>query len=213
MNWPFKILIITLLFGPVTGLSDEFDSILGCLGREEQSLHKRHQQGPVYNLNQILVNQLASIGDTSLKPELLKEVCRSKSLPQSVRLIEVLMLRGMKAFDTRQKKNESDNFHEMRLGNYETLLSELPHIFYSYLASLQSLTPYPYCLNEKIPELNYFTQRLQHLEDEVPTEQLIDDKQKLKQIFLGLRSYKNVLEECSILQKKLEKKRSRKSNS
>lgn len=212
MKWPLKTMIIALLFGPVTALSDDFDSILGCLGREELSLHKDHQVGPVYGLNQTLVNHLASIGETALKPQLLIEVCESKSLPPSVRLMEVLMLRGVQAFDTSKKPDETEHFHKMRMGNYETLLSELPHIFYSYLASLQSLTPYPFCLQEKIPELNYFTQRLQHLEDEVSSERLIDDKPKLKKVFEGLRRYGNILAECSLLQKELQKKRGRKTN-
>lgn len=205
-------MIIALLFGPVTALGDDFNSILACLGREELSLHKGHQLGPVYTLNQTLVNQLAAIGDTTLKDKYLKEICESKSLPPSVRLIEVLMLRGVDAFDTRQREDETEHFHKMRMGNYETLLSELPHVFYSYLASLQALTPYPFCLKEKIPELNYFTQRLQHLEDEISSERLIDDKPKLKKVFQGLRRYPTILTECSLLQKELEKKRSRKTN-
>lgn len=212
MKWPFKIIIITLLFGPVTVLGKDFDSILECLGQEELSLHKNHQLGPVYTLNQTLVNQLAAIGGTALKPKLLREVCESKRLPPSVKLIEILMLKGVHAFQIQKRADESEHFHKMRMGNYETLLSELPHIFYSYLASLQALTPYPFCLQEKIPELNYFTERLQHLEDEVPSDRLIDDRAKLKKVFAGLRRYKSILTECSLLQKELEKKRSRKAN-
>lgn len=212
MKWPVKTIIIALLFGPVTALSDEFNSILACLGQEELSLHQGHQFGPVYTLNQTLVNQLAAIGDTTLKTKYLKEICESKSLPSSVRLIEVLMLKGFHAFDTSQREDETEHFHKMRIGNYETLLSELPHIFYSYLASLQSLTPYPFCLKEKIPELNYFTQRLRHLEDEISPKDLIDDKPKLQKVFQGLRRYRTILTECSLLQKELEKKRGRKTN-
>lgn len=213
MNWPSKILIIiALLFGPVTAWSEDFGSLLACLGREELGLHKKHQHGPIYSLNQTLVNHIASIGETHLKPHFKNKVCSSQDLPSSVRLIEVLLLEGMQSFDLEQKEGETEHFLKMRLGNYETLLSELPHIFYSYLASLQALTPYPYCLKEKIPELNYFTKRLRYLEEEIPMERLIDDKEKLKKVFRGLRRYNDILVECSLLQKELEKKRSRKTN-
>lgn len=212
MKQIIRFLIIALLFGPVTGQSAEFDSILTCLGQEELKLHKNHQLGPVYILNQTLINELAAIGQVPIKKKYLQDICEAKRLPISVRLIESILIERDNMFITERQPDETEHFLKMRLSNLDTLINETPHILYRYLAALQAQTPYPHCLNEKIPHLKEFTHRMRHLEEDFPIEKLMSDKKVLRSIFSRLRNYSTILQECALLEVERVKQSGRKTN-
>lgn len=203
---PFLSLLLTV---PV--YAQQKLDILVCLGQEEKYFHDQKITGPRYNLNQIFINDLAAIKDVRLQRRSLDRICRSGSQNVSLSLLMGLLIEREKLFILNKQKDETDSIFEMRKSAIDVLLNDSPHIFFRYIAELQSLTPFPHCLTTKIPELDYFTQKLKYLEGDIPIEQIINDKKRFLSIFEKLKGYERIYQECQVLQKELDIKRSRKT--
>lgn len=187
--------------------------ILVCLGQEEKYFHDKKITGPRYNLNQIFINDLAAIKDVRLGPKFLERICRSGSQNVSLSLLMGLLIERETLFILNMQQDESVSIFEMRKSAIDVLLNDSPHIFFRYIAELQSQTPFPHCLTSKIPDLKYFTEKLKYLEGDIPIEQIINDKRRFRSIFEKLKDYETIYKECQVLQKDLDIKRSRKTTS
>lgn len=205
MKFLFAILsFFTLL---VTANAEQKETLLTCLGKEEWKYHRSQSSGPYYNLNQSLLNHLSSIQDVTLKADIFKTVCQDKSHSPSLRLLSAILSRGTKIFNLQGQAGESQSFKEMRLSSIKALEAEAPHLFFSFLAQLQVLVPYPHCFKTKMPELDTLMTNFLYLEEDVDVSILLEDKEKLTRIFTRLESFPEIKEECAQIQKNLNSKK------
>ena len=165
--------------------------LLKCLGEEENKIHKHKENGPVYRLNQILINELIEGLSVEVKDPFMQEICGEGVSSPSIQLIKLLLLDGELIFE----KGHSENIINQGAGA-KSLLDQAPRFFFSYLADLQSTTPKSGCLEENIPEVKFFLERFKHLEAEISRSQLLDDKDKLESIFLKLQDFDGIVGRC-----------------
>lgn len=202
--------LLSLLLSLPTHAQQQND-ILVCLGQEEQFFHESKITGPLYNLNQIFINELSAIKNVRVTPADLDTICLSGRGNVSLTLLMNLLLQREALFSIKKESDETEHFFEMRKNTIEVLLNDSPHIFFRYIAELQSQTPFPHCLTTKIPELKYFIEQLKYLEGDLPIGELMKDKERIRSIFKKLKSYPQIYQECQVLQKELDQKRSRKT--
>ena len=176
--------------------------ILVCLGDEELKLHKSKNMGPIYNLNQTLVNQIATIPNLVVSRKNTLEICHNKDFGPSLSLLRLILLKGGSIFNI--KKNVAG--HGLAVGQLGTFVESAPHIMFNYLNEIQALMPYAYCLSNEVPEVQYFYDRYKYLEEDLNGGQLLKDKKKVKAIFKKIKNLDKVIENCKATAKALEEK-------
>lgn len=197
-------LIVSL--GPLSpNASGEVNPLMTCLGQEELKIHKTKTVGPAYFLNQLFINELATIYGLSLKKDTLDEVCQTKDFSPSVNLLKVLLLKGKDAFDI-PPSAYLGGVEALAASSLESFLDRTPHVFFTYLSKLQALAPKAACLSQEIPEISYFMERYKYLEDTVGTEKLIREESKINSIFKKLKRFDAILKKCESQRERAEKK-------
>ncbi len=177
------------------------ETLLICLGREEETYHRAKKTGAAYQLNQKLIAKLVTSGGVRPKPRYLRQICHSKDFVPSVAFLRTVLLGGSEVFET--PKTGRVNFDSQYRADMKTLYEETPRLFFDYLAGLQSLVTHARCLSQTIPEIDYFMGRYKYLETDYSASQLIDDRTKVEQIFQKLKGLDQIVDQC---QKEVEQK-------
>ena len=67
---------------------------------------------------------------------------------------------------------------------------------FDYLNEVQGLMPTAYCLTTHIPEVQFFYDRYKYLEEDLSGFQLIEDKNRLDQIFKKMKRVDIIMDQC-----------------
>lgn len=186
--------------------------LLQCLAKEEESLHKKETQNAVFRLNQELVNELASSNDINLKKTYVDQICGSKTYSPSVALLRLLLLKEHELYDLSLSGVEP-SMRSFKMGYINEFQKQVPRIFIQFIAGLQSELGTPSCLEDAIPELEGFNEKIKYLEEELPTHQLITQKNKIDSIFSKLKNFSAIKKKCALEKKKLDARLKKKQNS
>lgn len=179
------------------------------MGREEHKIHKKKVSGAVYKLNMRMLEELVMFQKINIKPQLKKEICKSKAPPPSVRLLEYLIMYQDQVFDLSGKIHESEK--ELYRSSILEFNDVIPELFQLYVSLLQAATPKHSCLEENIPELKSLQSDIQYLEGEVPVKTLLKQKSRGEKIMMKLRNFDQINETCEQeLKKKLEEEKKKK---
>lgn len=188
--------IVGLFMMPIANsFAQGVNPLMACLGQEELKIHRSKTTGPIYFLNQLFINELATIYGLSLKPEVLDEVCQKSLFSPSVNLLRILLLDGRNAFDI-PPASSLGGVEALAASSLESFLERIPHVFFSYLSKLQALAPSAPCLERKIPEISYFIERYKYLEDVTGPKKLIEEKSKVNSIFKKLLRFDAIIKKC-----------------
>ena len=185
--------------------AQEVNPLMACLGQEELKIHRSKTTGPIYFLNQLFINELATIYGLSLKQSVLDEVCQKGLFSPSVNLLRILLLDGRRAFDIPPASNLG-GVEALAASSLESFLDRIPHVFFSYLSKLQALAPAAPCLEKEIPEISYFINRYKYLEDVTGPKKLIEEKGTVNSIFKKLIRFDNIIKKCRKEEQAREKK-------
>lgn len=170
--------------------------LLHCLGKEEEKLHKEKNQSVLYRLNQNFINELATSNDVAIKKNYVDEICSPKAkLSPSVGLLRLLLLNESDVFDL-SLSGVDPSMRSYKMAYIREFQKQVPHIFISYLAGLQTEMPDAHCLNNAIPEIAAFNQRLKYLEEEITIHELLSQKKKIDKIFNRLKNLKAIAADC-----------------
>jgi hypothetical protein len=164
--------------------------LLRCLAQEELAFHQKKINGPLFRLNQLFINDMASFGGAKLKLKYKDQVCRN-SMRVSTEFLKILVLKGRSAFLV--NTNDANLFRKASL---QSLLERAPHIFFSYISDIQSLFASPHCLEKELPEIPYYIYRFKYLQNDIKSHQLLDDNKKVKRIFSKLEKIGPLLDQC-----------------
>ncbi len=172
--------------------------LIHCLAQEELIIHEQKFGGALYRLNQTLINELVSWNDIHLKPRYVRNVCSSGDFSPSVKLLEIILIRGEEVFDIDFDETTlaDDGLRGYQIQEVRSFVERLPHIFFQYMGDLQLLARNPRCFQSHLPELKYFYERFQYLETHLNSESLIEEKGKLRSIFFKLKQIDSIIEDC-----------------
>lgn len=181
-----KILIISLILS-----SQVFaQSLLTCLGREENFYAKKKYTGPNYKLNQIMIEEITSLSDLKVLPSAYKKICMKPGAYPSLVLLEELMNKSSNVFQTK-------NIGPIEKVTFESLKEKSGEILIQYLSLVQSMAPSPRCIEENIPGVKNLFARYRYLQDVIDADDLHGKNQEQEAIFSKLREIDSILVKCS----------------
>lgn len=202
---PLQLIFALILLLSSAEIYSKPNLLLQCLAKEEEDLHKSKNQNALFRLNQEFVNELASSNDITIKNEYVSEICRSKTHSASVTLLKQLLLNESNIYDL-SFSGAPASMRPFKLAYINEFQKQVPRIFVQYISGLQSEMATPDCLNNAIPELVAFNEKLKYLEEELSTRALIPQKNRIEAIFNKLRNIENIKKNCEKIAMKKTKK-------
>ncbi|MBH48225.1 MAG: hypothetical protein CME71_08655 [Halobacteriovorax sp.] len=195
-NYMRLITLCTLLLSQ-NAIATDFEpgALLRCLAKEEASLHKSKRSGPQYKLNQLFFNEWAGNPSLELKSDSYKRVCEDKAHSASVQLLREFMLGGKSIFRSIKSLND-DAMAEMRRITLDELRRQMPQVFFTYIADLETFAPTAHCLEQKIAPLKPLREKYRYVESEISQEFLDNHKKEWREIFDGLEKWQQYFKEC-----------------
>lgn len=211
-----KNILLALFLIAFVGHSTEIyaapNMLLRCLAKEEEKLTKRNIQNALYRLNQEFVNELASSNDIMLKKTYVDQICHSRDYSPSVGLLRMLLLKEHELYDLSLSGVDA-NMRPFKMGYINEFQKQVPRMFISYLAGLQSELATPNCLEKNISELKGFNEKIKYLEENLTTHQLITQKDKIDSIFKKLKTFNEIKLKCEAEARNKESRLKKKQNS
>ena len=191
-----KIVLILTILAPLTW-GAPVNPLLKCLAQEEAQIHQQKLYNHRYHLNQEFFNSLASDAYVYLKEDLFERICQKNAhFGPAENLLFILLTEGQKAFSFKE-----ENYH-LQKASVSNLLELLPQLLFQYLSNLQAQAPTPDCLEKNIPEAKYFMEQFRYLEGEIPTSQILGNKDKIRRLFEALKNYQQMFNRCQKPKKK-----------
>lgn len=171
------------------------NEIIHCLAREEERFHERKDIGPLYRLNQVLLNEMVSWNDIHLKPSYIRRICQHDQFGPSVRLLQEILLNREDVFEINLDADHQ-GIIAFQVQEIRSFIARIPMIFFTYAADIQLIVGDPHCFTELVPEMSYFHEQFKYLEPYVGPEQLVSDRQKLRSTFEKLSDPEALKKQC-----------------
>jgi hypothetical protein len=179
--------------------------ILKCLGDEEKRFHLKKEVGPVYDLNQRLIAEMIQIPGIEIHHEDYLAICTGEKFSESWKLLELSIVKGKGIFFiSNDIQGMQRNITQSMIDDYVEATKE---ILLAFISQIQTLSPTPTCLKEKIPELDSFFTEIKYLQEDVDMQVIF--KGKDHKIFEKLKNYPLAFEKCRALLKKKAKSESK----
>lgn len=184
--------------------SHESKTIIKCLVEEEFGVYALKFRGPLYQLNQKLLNEFTTQSDLNLTPKALNKICHDKEFSTSVKLVESIILHGKNIFAL----NKKSKFHYYHINFIEGLRLRSLDLFFDYLSHLQGLTASAGCIGRTISSYNEFKDTYQYLQDELGHKRMIDtSKEHVVKILDRLKELNSIMETCEKKPEKVAQKK------
>ncbi|MFG1499211.1 hypothetical protein ABMA70_03305 [Halobacteriovorax sp. XZX-3] len=190
MKYPLLIFIVNFMIA----LPTQAKTILLCLGQEESYYAKRFETGPRYHLNQIMINEISSVGNPQFSKGYYNKFCSDPSKSPTLKLLKAMTTGQRNIFDFKEEdggigvKYSMSTYNEFRLKSIKILMD--------YLAKIQIQASSADCLESNIPGLKEFYARYRYLEGEVSLETLKGSKESLLKIYDALENVDAILKKC-----------------
>jgi hypothetical protein len=194
----YQLVVILAIFGALIPQSWAKNStLIHCLAKEETHMHRNKLGGPLYQLNQTLINELTGLGDFDFVSPYKEMVCGKNEFPPSVAFIKVILEVGDKAIKIQFSQNATDGEKAFKTAIIKKLVEDAPHYFFTYISSIQSLAPSPNCLEKEVPGLKALLDKYFYLEEDVEAKDLITNKAQVTRIFNTLKNIDQIFKNCS----------------
>ncbi|MGE3608566.1 MAG: hypothetical protein AB7I27_03170 [Bacteriovoracaceae bacterium] len=200
MKWAVIILLIHSI--PLWAAKDR--QLLKCLGAEEKRLHLKKDTGPLYVLNQRLIEEIVQIPEADISEENFKQICMKPYASESWKLLEASIQQGKSLFIIPEGVGKMQK--PMIEGMIDDYIEATKEILLNFISQIQSASPSATCLKEEIPELDSFFTDIKYLQEDVDLKKLFEGRD-LK-IFEKLKDYPSAFKRC---QERLKKKAKSKS--
>lgn len=173
--------------------------LLKCLGEEEKRFHLAKETGPIFDLNQRLINEMLQIPKVELNHETYQYICGTKGY-ESLRLLSSSITKGKNIFVI---PNDVTGMQKsMTQGMIDDYTEVTKEILLSLIAQIQTLSPTPHCLEEEVPGLSQFFSDIKHLQEDVDIQEIF--KKHEQKILKSIEKYPNAFYRCrERLKKKL----------
>lgn len=195
-----KYFLITTLLIIFTVNSAQAKTILLCLGKEESYYAKKHYTGPKYHLNQIMINEISSVGNPELAGNNYKKFCSHPEQSPSLKLLKAMTLGQRDLFDFKEEKG--DTGIQFAMVTYDEFRKKSIKVLIQYMAKIQMQSASADCLTKNIPGLENFYARFRYLEGEIDPITLKGSVKELSKLYDSLENIDGILKKC---QKPLDK--------
>jgi len=173
------------------------------MGKEEEGIHKRKNAGAVYKLNQTLISEIIADDSIKIKSEYIEEICHNpNNLHPSVYLLQLLLTKKEDIFIFSKKIDAKNILSKISV---ENITNNAKGIFLEYLGFLQSSAPTSDCLTKNIPYLSEIIINYRYLEEDVPSDYVMIDPNKVNSIFQKFSNIESIFQKC-LKEKKLRTK-------
>lgn len=189
-----KYFLITTLFFIFSATPVCAKTILLCLGKEESFYAKNHYTGPKYHLNQIMINEISSIGNPELAGDNYKKYCSRPDQSPSLKLLKAMTLGKKSLFNF--KENEGGTGVQFAMVTYDEFRKKSIKVLIQYISKIQMQAASAECLTDNIPGLTQFYARFRYLEGEIDPISLKGSREDLLQLYDSLRNIDAILKKC-----------------
>lgn len=187
---PYFILFITL-FCPII-IQAENNSLLKCLGSEEERYHKNKVNHSRARLNTEIITELAQTSELTLKDHYYQTICGKSEKYPAERLLEMQLLNGSDIFEFLGSNRE------IKYALIIEYQKSLPQMLLRHLGNLQSELETPNCLDRKIPALKKIKEKIKYTEEEISHHVLNGLKKEIQSTFLALKKFQQIKLECRL---------------
>ena len=170
-------------------------NILHCLAQEETTYHKTRNTGPDFLLNQKMINKLSSMGHYKVSKYALDYVCNKTKQGASLKFLRLLILEPNSIFQ--EDRNTEPSVRALNESAIESLKSKASMFLFQQLSEIQTLTKDAKCLQKNIPEIEYYWERFRYLETHIGTSSIVDDPDKIDNIFKKLGYIDSIIKKCN----------------
>ena len=164
----------------------EISPIVSCLALQEQAYHKSKNIGPMYKLNQELLNLLAIENKLKFQNQFTQKICDSKN--QAYSLLKHLLLDHSKIFVP-----PKEDINEWELTFFTNQISQLIkknyQVFLNFLSFIQMEIKSPKCLHQLFPGYEDYLSREKYLKD---VKAQYNDRESLSLISILLNSLSDI---------------------
>ena len=176
-------------------------SIIHCLAREESKFHKEgYKYRAHYLLNQTLMEEFLQLGSVRLQRITMNSVCSPNERYPSVRLLEHLINYQENTFLVSYSKLDVKINIKRSLIN--ELIDRLPFIVHDFISHMQASCPTPHCLEENIPNLKDFYEKLKYTREHTTGENFIKEDNRGIQIIRNFQRIDQIIKKCQPNQRK-----------
>ena len=142
--------------------STQFSKIVLCLANEEQQIHENKIQGPIYRVNQRILNYLVEQNFTNFSNELENSICSSNS-PSSEFILSVLINQNNLFIPIDKNSNEAEvqKFSQQ----VKSIIDDVYEIFLFYIAESQKYLNSPHCLTKLFHGYESFLEKEKYLKE------------------------------------------------
>jgi len=183
---------------PNIGFS-EIAPIVKCLALEEQSYHDQKKSGPMYKLNQDMINLLAIENKLQFNSAIKETVCAAPN--KAFTLLKLILLSKKDLFiSPKKEQNEWEiTFFAQQVGQ---IVSSNYEVFLNFIASIQMEINSPNCLQQIIPGYSDYLEREKYLKD-IQSQYLNKDSLEVMENLLStISSVDRLKERCKKLKNK-----------
>ena len=180
------VCILCSMFASETWGRGKTSSLVQCLAKEEENIHRGKVAGPIVVLNRELFSHFTEAGQLLLKGEYFHRVCRSEGpFTPSLNLLKLILTHEEEAFVSSKASRPLAKETVRKAGR----------LLLDYLAGLQSLAPRADCLPDKMKPLREIHRKYRHIEQHVESNQLIAPED-VAQVFSQLPSLDELTQSC-----------------
>ncbi|AYF44900.1 hypothetical protein BALOs_1900 [Halobacteriovorax sp. BALOs_7] len=187
----FLIITLFFIFMPAQASAQ---TILLCLGKEESFYAKKHYTGPKYHLNQIMINEISSVGNPELAAGNYKKYCTHPEQSPSLKLLKAMTLGKKGLFNF--KEDEGDAGVQFAMVTYDEFRKKSIKVLMQYMSKIQMQAASADCLTKNIPGLTQFYSRFRYLEEEIDSIALKGSKEDLLRLYDSLENIDQILKKC-----------------
>jgi hypothetical protein len=197
-NLLFKTILLSLVFLSNTSLKAEkvqINPILKCLAIEEQEIYKVALTGPIYYLNQELINLWTVAPEVKIKQKYISKICNNQNFSTSLALLKFIMVEKNDVFELKKEKTKSDITQE----NYiQELIDKSPEILVRYLGKVSMGFKKPICMEKNMKNYKKLKLNLTYLNKKISDKnfEYIVSKKEVSSIFTKLTNYNQIYKQC-----------------
>lgn len=191
----FSLFIILSLMIPTQIWAN---SLLKCLGAEEERYHKARVHHSRAKLNLEIISELAQYGDIRIKENYFQVICHPKEKYPAERLLEMQLKHGQELYDFYGNRANLEIIKGM-LAEYH---KQLPQMFLRYMGNLQAELKKANCLDQKIPELKKIKEKIKYTEEDLSTQSVIALRNEIGKVFNKLKNFARIKLECQAIKTK-----------
>lgn len=157
-----KFIVIYFLFqGFSFAATQSLPKLVQCLAQEEAKFHQEKYMGPMYQLNQHLVNLLAIENQLEFKDEFTEKICQTYN--KAFELHSHLLLDHSEIFKIPKNKNEWEISSFAR--QVDLLISKNYDLFLQFVSQIQMEIGSPHCLSKIIENYDAYLEKEMFLKE------------------------------------------------